>query len=289
MIKKIDLLLKQFSPALHFKAKKWFNDLKKKFHPKITKKEFIDLLQQQLKIQPGDTVFIHSSMRKLYLDFPKSEILNILQEIVGIDGTLIFPCWHFNTRAEEYIQEHDIVFSIKESPSAMGKISDQLRYHPTAFRSLHPTNSVIAIGKNAQFLVEGHEQDVYPCGLQSPFYKMMSLNAKVIGIGVSVENLTFVHVIEDVIKEAFPVQTRSTKIYDCPCINSKGEKIILSTKVATPAVTKRNVTAFFDRYISQAICHRIRYKKMDFFSSSTPELFESIENCAKKGQTIYLS
>ena len=288
MIKFLDKYLVKISPALHKRLKKWLNNYRKKSYPKLTREEFVAILKEDLQIKPGDTLFIHSSMRKMYLDFPKKDIFPIIQELVGEEGTLLFPCWQFNTRAEEYILENEIVFSHADSPSAMGKLSDVLRSSPKAHRSFHPTNSVVAIGRHARDLTDGHDQDIYPCGTSSPFYKMIKHNAKVVGLGVTVDNLTFVHCIEDVIKEKFPIKTRMDEVFDCTCINAEGEKVVVKTKVATKAVSKRDVTAFFDKNIPQDICTRISKKRMNFFSGETTKLYESIENCSQKGATIYL-
>lgn len=288
MIKLIDKYLVKVSPSLHRYVKKRFNAYKKKYSPRLTKEAFVAILEDDLKIKKGDVLFIHASMRRLYLDFPKYEIMPILQESVGEEGTLLFPCWQFNTRAETYINENEIVFSYRDSPSAMGKLSDVLRSHPNACRSFHPTNSVIAIGRHAQELTQGHEDDIYPCGVHSPLYKMMKYKAKVLGIGVTVDNLTFVHVIEDTIKDKFPVKTRSDEIYNCTCIDRDGHQKTIHTLVATKAVSNRDVTAFFEREIPQEICTRITRQGMSFFSSETPQLYEKIKECAGRNQTIYL-
>ena len=288
MIKTIDSYLSRFFPKLHKFLKMKLGEMRKKYHPRLSKEEFIHILKNDLGIKEGDVLFVHSSMRKLFLDFSKNEIVPILKELVGKEGTLLFPCWQFNTRAEDYIRENEIVFSHRDSPSAMGKISDVLRSQPDAFRSFHPTNSVVAIGKRAKELTEGHETDIYPCGKASPLYKMMAYNAKVVGIGVTVDNLTFVHVVEDTTEGVFPLKTREETVYDCTCINQAGEKISLQTLVATKAVSKRDVTAFFNREIPQEICKRITRKGMTFFSGETPQLYEQIKKSAEKGQTIYL-
>ena len=288
MLKFIDKVLIQLSPFLHRKLKNWLNNFRKKNFPKLSKKEFTELLINDLNIKTGDCLFIHSSMRRLYLNFPKKDLLSILQELVGKEGTLIFPCWQFNIRAEDYINENDIIFSQLESPSAMGKLSDVLRSEKNAFRSFHPTNSVISIGKHAKEITTGHENDIYPCGESSPFFKMMKFNAKVIGIGVTVDNLTFVHVIEDTMKERFPLKTRMDKVFDCLCINKNHSEIFIKTKVASKDVSKRDVTDFFNKNIPNEICTRIKKKNMDFFSSQTTKLYGKIEECAEKNLTIYL-
>jgi len=287
MLKFIDQTLKKISPSLHARLKQGFRSYKKKANPKLSREEFISILKKDLKIAAGDTVFIHSSMRNLYLDFGKNEILEILQSVVGAEGTLAFPCWQFNVRAEDYIKEHDIVFDIKNSPSAMGKMPDELKNDPNAFRSFHPTNSVVAIGKHAEELTKGHETDVYPCGEQSPFYKLIKFKAKIAGIGVTVDNLTFVHAVEDTIKSAFPIKTRNDEIYACKCIDANGHPQVVNTLVASKAISHRDVFGFFKKHIPSTMYRNVNVKNMDFFSLDTPPAYDQLKQLASENKTIY--
>lgn len=287
MLKQIDQLLKKVSPALHARLKQGFRSYKKKTNPTLSRSEFLAILTKDLQIQKGDTVFIHSSMRNLYLDFGKNEIFSLLQEAVGEEGTLAFPCWHFNVRAEDYIKEHPVVFDIRNSPSAMGKIPDELRMNPRAFRSFHPTNSVVAVGKNAGELVKGHETDIYPCGVQSPFYKLIQFNAKIVGVGVTVDNLTFVHAVEDTMKEKFPVKTRNDEVYSCSCIDFNGKEQIIKTLVASKAIGHRDVFGFFKKHVPTTIYRSPKIKNMDFFSLDAPALYDRLRVLALENKSIY--
>jgi aminoglycoside 3-N-acetyltransferase len=287
MLKQIDQLLKKFLPAIHAKLKQKFRSYKKKTNPTLSREEFKLLLTHELNVNCGDTLFIHSSMRNLYFDFDKQEILSLLQELVGEEGTLAFPCWQFNVRAEDYIREHDIVFDIKNSPSQMGKIPDELRMNPYAFRSFHPTNSVIAIGKNAQALTAGHETDIYPCGFHSPFYKLIEFKAKIIGIGVTVDNLTFVHTVEDTIKDDFPIKTRNEEIYSCKCIDNNGDVKFINTLVASKAISHRDVFGFFKKHIPGSMYHYPKIKGMDFFSLDAASLYDRLKKLALENKSIY--
>jgi aminoglycoside 3-N-acetyltransferase len=287
MLSKIDQWLGKLSPALHKTIKERYRMFKKKTITKLSKTEFISILNDQLEIREGDTVFVHSSMRNLYLDFDKQEILPTLIDIVGPSGTLLFPCWQFNTRAADYIAQHDIIFDIRNTPSAMGKLPDELRMNPKAHRSFHPTNSVIAIGAKSIDLVEGHESDIYPCGEKSPFFKLIKAEAKILGIGVTVDNLTFVHTIEDTIKEAFPIKTREDKIYSCKCIDENGDEKIVDTLVASTAISQRDVYGFFKKFISRNIYKPIRINNMDFFSLKAPETYVELKELALKNLSIY--
>ena len=287
MLKWIDRTLKNLSPTLHASLKKAFRDYKKKSNPQISRGELLGILRDQLKVREGDTLFVHSSMRNLYLDFDKKEILSVLQESVGQEGTLAFPCWQFNIRAEDYIRDNDPVFDIRNSPSAMGKIPDELRQDPTAHRSFHPTNSVVARGPQSRRLTEGHETGIYPCGEQSPFFKLIALNAKIVGIGVTVDNLTFVHTVEDTMKGEFPIKTRNDEVYPCNCVDESGRVCVVKTVVASTAIQHRDVFGFFKAHIAGSMYRYCKVKNMDFFSLDAPAAFERLKVLARENKTIY--
>ena len=52
--------------------------------------------------------------------------------------------------------------------------------HPKAIRSSHPTNSYVAIGKNAEYILDEHD---YNSGAYEPVRKIIELNGKMILIG----------------------------------------------------------------------------------------------------------
>lgn len=226
-------------------------------------------------------------MRSLYLGFEKSKVLDILKEVVGSEGTLLFPCWHFNIRAEYYIKSHEIVFDAVHSSSAMGKIADVLRKEDTSYRSFHPTNSVVGVGKFARQLLEIHHEGIYPCGEESPFYKMITHHAKIIGLGVTVDNLTFVHTPEDIMRDNFPIKTRMKEIFRCKCINAAGETEFVDTLVASEAIGNRDVCGFFKSHISQKHYRYFKIKGMNFFKLNAHELYSELQGLAEIGKTIY--
>lgn len=226
-------------------------------------------------------------MRSLYLDFEKNEILPILQDLVGGEGTLLFPCWHFNVRAEDYIREHDLVFDVLNSPSAMGMLSEVVRQMPNSFRSLHPTNSVVSVGRRARELTSGHEDAIYPCGDHSPFVKMMNYDALIVGIGVTVDNLTFCHTVEDLMRGDFPLETRHSEPVPCQVLDHEGQLGSIQTLVPSAVVTRRNVTKLFSQSVPQDVCVTVRHKGIPFFGARANQLLERMKELAIQGKTIY--
>ncbi len=288
MIKLINkIIIKIFPPQIAWKLKNKYRSLRSSFLPKISKRDLQKILSDQMGLKRGDTVFIHSSITKLNLGFPAEDILDMLLSVVGQEGTLLFPCWHFRSRAEDYLNSTNKIFNIRKTHSKLGFITEQARRHKDALRSLHPTNSVVAIGKHAKELTEDHHLDIYPCGEKSPFFKMMKYDAKIIGLGVSVENFTFCHCVEDVMKDTFPVKTRNDKKYDVKVIDVNGIEDNVTTLVASKNIQDRNLVRFFKKNISYSACKSFSYKHSDFFIADSIKAFDEIKNLALEGKTIY--
>jgi aminoglycoside 3-N-acetyltransferase len=260
-----------------------------KFQKDITLVELKQLFEEEFKIGKGDTLFIHSSIRNLKVQFSFEEIYFLLKELVGPEGTLLFPCWQIAGRAEEYLEGTPKPFNVTKTKSKMGFFSEFARMQKDSFRSLHPTNSIVSVGKNGKELLKDHHLDIYPCGEKSPFFKMMEYNAKIIGIGVDVVNLSFLHCVEDVMKEKFPIQTRLKQGYKCKVINYEGQEIEVETLVAHPNISSRDIVGFFNRNIISTICKRLTFKGVKFFYAKSNMLFKAVEELAKKGETIYLT
>lgn len=289
MIRTLENAILRFFPGQHQAVKAWYNRVKKRVHPRLSQAELMDLLTGPLGIQPGEVVFFHTSMRSLYLGFDKREILGMLREAVGEAGTLVFPCWPFNIRAEEYLRAHEVALDVRNTPSAMGKLSDVVRKLPGSARSLHPTNSVVALGPHAEILTAGHEAGLYPCGEQSPFYKLIAHDARIVGLGVTVDNLTFVHTVEDTNPDVFPVKTRLDEVFTTQVIDHAGETRTVETLVASPAASRRDVSAFFQAEVPPSVCTSLTVKGMPFFTTKAPALYDQLKTLALAGKTIYLT
>jgi aminoglycoside N3'-acetyltransferase len=136
-------------------------------------------------------------------------------------------------------------------------------------------------------LVSEHHLDVYPQGEKSPFYKLINLNAKIIGLGEKVVSLSFVHCVEDKMKEQFPHKTLMDKEFVCKAINYEGEQITVKTKVAHSQIKNRNIKRYFKSNISSDICKQFKFNGVNFFSCSAPNLIYRMEDLAKQSITIY--
>jgi aminoglycoside 3-N-acetyltransferase len=170
--------------------------------PPFSENDLYRVLTEDLGIQKGNVVFFHSSAEKLRPSFPLHHVLTILRDVVGEDGTLLTPTYPRQLSSE--FLKNDFVFDVRKTPSYMGILSELFRRTKNAIRSLHPTKSVCAIGPCAQELTSTHQNSPYPYDICSPYYKVMQYNGIIVSLGVSPLRLSFVHCVEDVLKERFP-------------------------------------------------------------------------------------
>jgi len=259
--------------------------LKKVYRP-LSEKAFISILTQRIGIEKGSVVFIHSSVDTLNINFSVFRLLEILLETVGPEGTLVFPAWHFTSRAEEYLNK-GLVFDVRRSPSALGLLSELARRHPGAVRSIHPINSIVAIGKHAQEIVGEHGSSVYPADEASPYFKIMKYNGIIAGLGVDTHFLSFVHCPEDVIKHQFPIKTRLDEVFDAKVKSQDGSIVIIKTLVAHPQIKYHDINGFLKRYIQPSVCSNFTSKGNRFFVARSKELFDAIVELSKEDKTIY--
>jgi len=281
------IIYQLFPPDVFIRLRKIYRSTIIKLYTPLNESEFRKILSGELEISNGSVVFIHSSVDNLNITFNALRLLEILLETVGEEGTLVFPCWHFTYRAEDYLNSGKI-FDVRRSPSVLGMLSEMARRYPGAKRSLHPTNSIVAIGKHAAAITEAHHSDIYPCGEKSPYYLSMQLGGIIVGIGVNANFMSFVHCPEDVLKEQFPIKTRLDKVFDATVKKENGSVENVKTLAAHPQIKNNDIIGFLNKYIDKSICRNITIKGNRFFVAHPKELFNAIVELSRENKTIYM-
>ena len=163
---------------------------------------------RSLGVGRGDLLVVHSAYRPLRGDGAKpDQIIDALLELIGPTGTLAMPA------IPAYAEEGDVegrmtrdltgvvcTYDPKRTAVWTGALPLALRARANAARSLHPLNSMVAVGPLAAPMMEHNlEGDrPAPCGPNSSWKFCADHGAKLIGLGTELpHNLTMIHVAED--------------------------------------------------------------------------------------------
>jgi aminoglycoside 3-N-acetyltransferase len=203
----------------------------------------------QLGISQGDTLFVHSSFRTVngFQGSPQ-DVIDCLIEILGEEGNLLMPSMQYRSSSYEHLQGNEL-FDVRKTFSKMGLITEVFRRKKGVLRSIHPTHSVLAWGKEAARIVEGHDKCLYPCGRQTPFDKFRSLNGKVLFFDVPFNTFTFIHYIEDLIKSELPFPLYRKEPIPVDILDAEGRKITVSTYVFSEDAVSRRRPAVLKRHL----------------------------------------
>ncbi|WP_062108777.1 AAC(3) family N-acetyltransferase [Bacillus niameyensis] len=153
------------------------------------------LLQSQLEklgIHKQGTLLVHSSFKSIgEVDGGPDTVLDSLSEYMK-DGLLVLP-----THTWSYIDGKNPIFSVEDSPTCVGILTERFRKRKGVVRSWHPTHSVAAIGKDATAFTSGDEKFDTPCARGSAWGKLLDRQAQIMLVGVDLRRNTFMHGVEE--------------------------------------------------------------------------------------------
>ncbi len=256
--------------------------------PPLTEADFSAILANDLGLTEGDLVYVHSGMDGLNLAFPFYRILFLIREVIGTSGTVLFPTYpNHRISSYEYLRQGKI-FDVRRTPSYTGILTEFARRQSDAVRSLHPTKSVCAIGPAAKEITATHYLSPYPYDTCSPYYKLIAGGGKIVGLGATTNYISFGYCVDDSLKEKFPVRVYHDEIFDAPCINYQGERVIVSTYAHDMSrVVHPNMPVWFQKYVSAEACRDLMVRGMRFFRADAPKLFAEMMGLAERDIIAY--
>ena len=256
--------------------------------PRLTESEFTEILTSDLRLSSGDVVFVHSSLDQLNLDFPFYRVLTLLRQVIGPEGTMLFPAYpNHRISSYEYLLQGK-VFDVRRTPSYAGLLTEFARKQPSAVRSLHPTKSVSAIGPLARELTSTHQNSRYPYDACSPFFKLTEHRAKIVGLGVWTSRLSFAYCVDDAMKEEFPARVYHDRVFAVPCIDYDSKKQIVETYAHDMRVIDAHEGPnFFRGHLANDVCADLTIKGMKFFRVDARRFFDDLLALARQGITVY--
>ncbi len=160
----------------------------------ITKDRIVRDLRK-IGVKKCDHLCVHSSLKSIgFVKGGPDTVIDALLEVVGPDGTIMMPAFTriFSLKKIES-GKVDYVFDYRSTPiyvKRIGSIPETLRKRHDSIRSRHPTNSIVAIGKYAKYLTDGHDENSRAF---APFSKLAEINGKILSIGTLNNFLTMGH------------------------------------------------------------------------------------------------
>ncbi len=147
---------------------------------------------RNMGVNPNGTILIHSSMKAIgTVDGGADTVLDAWSEYMR-NGLLIFP-----THTWRQIGKETLTFDSRTLPSCVGILPEIFRHRPDVVRSLHPTHSVAALGKDAKLYTAKEETRITPCPREGCWGKLVDRNAEILFLGCTLRSNTFLHGVEE--------------------------------------------------------------------------------------------
>ncbi len=167
-----------------------------------TRESLLDDLRNS-GINPTGVLMVHSSVKSVgECENGADDILDALIEFME-NGLLVLPAHTWDTvvwtsfdSGNTPVGENN-VYDPAETPSCVGVLTNLFLKRNGVVRSLHPTHSVAAAGKNAAEFVKGEELTNSPCPRNGCYGKLYDLNAQILFLGCGLTKNTFLHGVEE--------------------------------------------------------------------------------------------
>ncbi len=164
---------------------------------------------ERMNVARDGVVIVHSAIAGLSrIGFRAEAMIESLLDYLS-DGTLIMPTmtWRTVTPAQPFWDEI-------ETASHTGILTEVFRTNYATARSIHPTHSVAAAGREATRLLARHHLDESPVSANSPYGLLRGRNVFILMIGVGLECCTAIHLAEETVAPDFYLRPE-LETYQC--------------------------------------------------------------------------
>jgi len=268
----------------------------KKERKNIKKTDIINDLKN-LGIKNRDIVLLHSSLKSIgYVIGGAKTVIEAILEVIGKEGTLVVPTYPRRGSMYDTCKMEGYIFDYKKSPTAMGAIPSEFLKIKEIHRSIHPTHSISAIGKYAKQIVEEHHLGDKMFGKNSPWGKIIELNGKILGVGITLGPTTQYHHVEDIMGKDFPIRVKVDKTFRLKCKIDNDKYIYVNVNPLDPEVSKTRIdkkessfirTYFWEIYKNLGILKIGKVGEAQSWCANAKKFCDILIKLAKLKITIY--
>ena len=210
-----------------------------------------------LAIPIGALLYVQSSADWLArAGFSAVDTLAALQDRTAGTGTLVMPSYPFHGTHRDYL-ETTPVFDVVRTPSAVGLLPEMFRRTKGVRRSLDPDFCVSAFGQAADDIVGVAPAAPDPFGADSSYQRMLDRHCTLIGLGVSLNTHSFIHVIDSRAEPGYPLPVYDDRVFSASLIDGRGERRTIERKALRPEFQQRTRPAQINETMrpgAQAFC-----------------------------------
>ena len=154
-----------------------------------------EMLKEQIEamgILPSDTVLIHTSMRAVgEVEGGADGLIDAFREYLQ-DGLFLVP-----THTWANVNRNSPKYDVRSAVPCIGTLPRVAAFRNDGIRSLHPTHSIWATGKNAAEFIANEENAGTPGAPGFAWDRLAEVNAKILLLGVGLDKNTFIHSVEE--------------------------------------------------------------------------------------------
>lgn len=170
---------------------------------KINTRESLIADLKRSGINPHGTLLVHSSVKSVGKCEDKGNtIIDAFIEFMQ-DGLLLFPTHTWDAVTSDGFDENGVpigennVYDPVNMVSCVGILSNIFLKRDGVMRSLHPTHSVAAIGRDAKDFIAGEEFTRSPCPRNGCYGKLYDRKAQILFMGCDLSKNTYLHAVEE--------------------------------------------------------------------------------------------
>ena len=157
----------------------------------ITRNNVFNLLES-LGIRHDDVLTLHASLREIGpIEGGADGLIDALKEYL-CDGLLLIP-----THTWANVNAASPKFDVRSTVPCIGTLAKVAAFRKDGIRSLHPTHSMVAFGKNARAYIQGEEKSATPCPVGGALSRLYEVGGKILLVGVGHERNTYLHAVDE--------------------------------------------------------------------------------------------
>lgn len=193
---------------------------------------------ERLQVPKGRVLYVQSSMDWIQrAGFETPDVMKTLTQWIESTGTLVMPSYPSALPHLEYLAANP-TFDVRRTATVSGLLAEMLRRTPRVARSLDPDFPICALGADAAVIAGSLPEELDPFGERSPYQRMLDRRAVLLGLGVSLNTSSFIHVIDSRAGGGYPSAAYDARLFDTTVVDADARSHLVQRRAIRPEFQK---------------------------------------------------